>query len=176
MLEDNLDKVLSLLYNSLSVQVLVIFPTLVGLCYVVGFFQVWVALMFTVMFYLITEHSRERERFQKSYLWTLRTLIDKRNELPTHPTLDDISVGIGGAGETHLLETLSTIWWRTNARQLFQHKMLPKIVGSLNKHIEGQSMVDSIIEGTVLLSENAPKLLSVQSSLSSYNSIVSNIH
>ena len=169
---EHVDRVFEIVSSSLFLQVLVIFPTLTFMCYVFGFFNVWIALIFTTIYYIFKEHSNERERFNRSYLWTLRTLIDKRNELPLHPTKDDISKGVGGAGETHLLATLSALWWKTNAHSLFQDKILPKIIDSLNSQIQNSSMVDSFTDGKVYLSDEGPKLLSVDATLSSYNSIV----
>ena len=168
------DKWLSKLLSSVLVQCCVIFPVVMLLCYVVGFFQVWVALMAVAIFYTITMHKREREGFHRSYLWTLQSLIDRREELPDSSSHDDLLKGIGGAGETLVLQSLATIWWNTNARSFFQILILEQVVDLLNSTVAAKiSVIEKFIAGRVKVSSDPPKLLSVHCSPSSYNSLVS---
>lgn len=174
-MEEKVDRLLSFITFSPITQTFAIFPTLVLLCYIVGFFPVWVGLIGSLLFYIIAMHKKERERFNKSYLWTLRSLIHNRGELPnTQNGEDEKTTGVGSAGETLVLQNLASIWWKTSARKLFQHSVLESLVNSLNENLATKTtMIDKFLPGTVEISTESPRLISIKSSYSSYNSLVS---
>ena len=153
--------------NSLVIQVLLIFPALVGMAWLVGTWPVWLALTFTSFFYLIQRHEKERKSFDDAYLWTMRTLLDKRNELPNGSDLPS------SGGETNTVQALVTLWWTSCAKDVFSDTLMPSVVLSLNENIvTARGMIDRFESGTVLVSADPPKVLSVANIRSSFNSLV----
>ena len=173
---DLLDSAGQVVKHSLMLQVGLVFPLLVILSHVVGLLVVWGALVFTTIYYLIQQHRQERASFDRAYTWTLQTLVDKRNQLPSFTDgVDEKGTGVGAAGETMVVESLVDTWWRACAKQTFTQSLLPAVVDSLNSSITPRhGMIDQFVVGSVSIPlDEPPKVLAVTSQPSSYNSTVS---